>query len=213
MRKRNLYGEITGWSLAVIGLLGLFTYLTFTPSPTFADGSPNPDEHRRLSDITKMQEMNAAICYNSEVDDSKMLEDIRDGKKYWVTKLADKNCWMTQNLDLDLKEGTTLTTSNSDVTSDKTISKASNSNGNTIVKEITDITTWKTDGAVANSTAAYYDPGDYVYINSNGERLKNNECTNITDNLSNAKCSPYFVEVENIIDNSNMHYHVGNYYS
>jgi hypothetical protein len=35
--------------------------------------------------------------------------------RYWVTKLADGNIWMTQNLDYDLVAGTTLTSSNSDV--------------------------------------------------------------------------------------------------
>ena len=67
-----------------------------------------------------MQDMTPEICKNTKAKNgastvtpgnevTKQLIDIRDGKKYWVAKLADNNCWMTQNLALDLKEGMTLT--------------------------------------------------------------------------------------------------------
>ena len=45
------------------------------------------------------------------------LKDTRDGKYYWVAKLKDGNCWMTQNLDLDLSTDTPLTSELSDVSS------------------------------------------------------------------------------------------------
>ena len=35
------------------------------------------------------------------IDEAPVL-DIRDGKTYWIAKLADGRCWMTQNLDLNL---------------------------------------------------------------------------------------------------------------
>ena len=47
-----------------------------------------------------MQEMTSTICADAAENDTAQLTDTRDGKKYWVTKLADGNCWMTQNLDL-----------------------------------------------------------------------------------------------------------------
>ena len=52
--------------------------------------------------------------------------DERDGKKYWVTKLADGNIWMTQNLDLCIGcEGVAaLTSENTDISTDATISGA-----------------------------------------------------------------------------------------
>ncbi len=67
--------------------------------------------------ITTMQAMTSDICKAASVNDTAYLRDTRDNKSYWVTKLADGNCWMSQNLDLD------ITTSNvkaadSDVTSD-----------------------------------------------------------------------------------------------
>lgn len=59
-----------------------------------------------LSDITNMQQMTPEICENTPTEpalgSTKQLQDVRDGKYYWVTKLKDNNCWMTQNLDLDI---------------------------------------------------------------------------------------------------------------
>ncbi len=64
--------------------------------------------------IEYMQDMTTSICSQANENDTKQLIDKRDNKKYWVTKLRDGNCWMTQNLDLDL--GTmTLTPDNTDV--------------------------------------------------------------------------------------------------
>lgn len=77
---------------------------------------------KTLADITTMQEMTLGVCDRtpSYVDTSnyasKQLTDTRDGKTYWVAKLADGNCWMTQNLAIDLT-GKTLTANDSDVSS------------------------------------------------------------------------------------------------
>lgn len=49
-----------------------------------------------------MQGMTPAICSASAVGSSAQLLDVRDNKLYWVAKLADGNCWMTQNLDHDI---------------------------------------------------------------------------------------------------------------
>lgn len=57
-----------------------------------------------LMDIDNMQEMTSAICENTPQLTTKQLKDVRDGKYYWVTKLADNNCWMTQNLALNIPE-------------------------------------------------------------------------------------------------------------
>ena len=66
------------------------------------------------------------VYYMQEVDkwkntialeESVQAIDMRDGKKYWVTKLKDGNIWMTQNLDLDIG-GTNvaaLTSENTDI--------------------------------------------------------------------------------------------------
>lgn len=47
--------------------------------------------------------------------DSVQAIDIRDGKAYWVTRLADGNIWMTQNLDFDISASTTLNSQTTDL--------------------------------------------------------------------------------------------------
>ena len=67
-----------------------------------------------------MQDMTSDICSMVNVYDESsqtQLIDIRDGKTYWVTKLRDGHCWMTQNLALNLE---TTPTSVAPLTSDNT---------------------------------------------------------------------------------------------
>lgn len=75
--------------------------------------------------IITMQEMTSIVCanatdLNNDGEISAQLKDTRDGKYYWVNKLADGKCWMTQNLDLDLSTSVALTPEDSDVTSNWT---------------------------------------------------------------------------------------------
>ncbi len=67
--------------------------------------------------ITTMQQMTPTICKNAKENDTAYLRDTRDNKYYWVTKLLDGNCWMSQNLALDLSTSKTLTSSDTDVSS------------------------------------------------------------------------------------------------
>ncbi len=85
----------------------------------------NPNVISNLTQLVYMQDMTAGICANTgnitpgnEV--SKQLIDIRDGKQYWVSKLADQNCWMTQNLALDLKAGQQLTSADTNISVGRT---------------------------------------------------------------------------------------------
>ena len=50
------------------------------------------------------------------------LSDVRDNNTYTVRKLADGNCWMSENLRLN--GGTTITPANSDVSSNFTLATA-----------------------------------------------------------------------------------------
>ena len=115
----------------------LFSYLTFIPTQTFAADDErliiDSDEHRTLSNITYMQDMSQQICINSAEEETKQLIDSRDSKSYWVTKLKDGNCWMTQNLDYD---------------------------GGGV--KIGSVHEW-TLQTVKDGTSAYYDAGMYVY--------------------------------------------------
>ncbi len=75
-----------------------------------------------LYSIQYMQDMTHSICVDAKENDTVQLIDKRpnaDGTnpKYWVTKLRDGNCWMTQNLDLDIPTSG-LTATLSDITTD-----------------------------------------------------------------------------------------------
>lgn len=50
---------------------------------------------------TYMQDVTPEECMKVENDTEKQLIDKRDGKKYWVIKLRDGSCWMTQEHDND----------------------------------------------------------------------------------------------------------------
>ncbi len=73
--------------------------------------------------IRKMQDMSTNICANQSVGTSGELYDTRDETIYNVRKLADGNCWMVDNLKLNLSS-VTLTSANSDVASNYTAGTA-----------------------------------------------------------------------------------------
>ena len=88
-----------------------------------------------FSGITTMQQMTSQICQDEtqpspsatnttteHSDDNNLvpeatLTDTRDGKTYVVRKLADGNCWMSQNLALSPDGNTTYTNQNTDLNS------------------------------------------------------------------------------------------------
>ncbi|MBR0467499.1 hypothetical protein IJJ53_01120 [Candidatus Saccharibacteria bacterium] len=67
-----------------------------------------------------MQDITTDICNSVTVTGeatTTQLVDIRDHKLYYVTKLSDGHCWMTQNLDLDIGDANTapLNSNNTDI--------------------------------------------------------------------------------------------------
>ena len=65
----------------------------------------NPAYIPTLSALSNMQDITPEICAKSAENETARLMDTRDNKLYWVTKLKDGNCWMTQNLDYDIPAG------------------------------------------------------------------------------------------------------------
>ena len=90
--------------------------VTFT---VYINSDAIPDNVRTIFDITYMQDMNSLVCENTAtpnanateitqvkiIDNTKIprttLIDSRDGTTYLVSKLADGNCWMSQNLEFE----------------------------------------------------------------------------------------------------------------
>ena len=80
-----------------------------------ADQIPDEDIEGRYY---KMQDMTGWICgAGTYVDNNNttQLIDVRDKNVYYVSKLRDGNCWMTQNLALNLTAGVALTSDTTDL--------------------------------------------------------------------------------------------------
>ena len=121
---------------------------------------------------------------NLDVGDTIKARDTRDGKSYLVTRLADDNIWMTQNLDLDLDSNATYTSEDTDISNDWTPSTSTYASSDT---------TWN----ATESTPESYDPGDLCWngtISTSGGTL---------DTMT-TKCSE---------SSANKHWSVGNYYN
>ncbi|MBQ1373452.1 hypothetical protein IIY66_01450 [Candidatus Saccharibacteria bacterium] len=120
--------------------------------------------------------------------DTMQAVDSRDGKKYWITKLADGNIWMAQNLDLSIEAGRTYTSADTDL--------ANSTIGTTWTPTVSTSTTssWTSSYTAPSS----YDPGN-LYWNGN--------VTTSGGSLSNSTTA------DPSATSGGTHYHVGNYYN
>lgn len=150
-----------------------------------------------INDITDMQDMTSDVCNNSKVLETKQLRDTRDNKYYWVTKLADNGCWMTQNLALDLSTSTPLTPATSDVASNWTpkFSTATSATNSTILKDNTGQRSWNL--------------GSYYITKPNGTTTCGSKHNSLAD------CKSFFTALATPTSangNANAHWLAGNYY-
>ena len=163
-----------------------------------------------LNTITYMQDMTPELCASAPLNDTARLIDKRDGKYYWVAKLADGNCWMTQNLELDLSTDIPLTSELSDVTSSWTPTNSTYTSAQY--------------GTIDNTLVQSWNLGKYVWKTPNSTSY----CEPDT-NLSESSCASYWQNVSNwtsmtqyrtdgVTYDANTqtydsHYLAGNYYS
>lgn len=77
----------------------------------------NPITLSGFAQIYYMQDMTPEICASAKEHEEGQLVDKRDNNIYWVAKLRDGNCWMTQNLALDITEAG-LKASDTDIVED-----------------------------------------------------------------------------------------------
>ena len=151
-----------------------------------------------------MQDMSSTICDNvttgvsgtgSDTQTAQLI-DVRDNKIYWVAKLktakdgSTGECWMTQNLDLDLATNKTLTSADTDVTDDYT-PNVNTTTGNTFNSS---------DYVGQNS----YDGGTYYWNGTWNSSSQNN-------NAGYSFFANYF-KTTLAESGAAEHYHVGNLY-
>ena len=161
-----------------------------------------------------MQDMTSDICYSVAFDTSTQLVDIRDNKLYYVTKLKDNNCWMTQNLDLAIgSTNVSLTSENTDISTTASGSGiytdgytqnngvwawTPDSTATTVSHTISgaNVSGWHTD-----PTAPYSAEGGDTYYytsNSTADDIKYTSLSACVANHAKSECE---------------HYHIGNYYN
>ena len=140
----------------------------------------------------------------ANIGDSIQAIDIRDGKQYWVTRLADGNIWMTQNLDFDIDATRTYTHNDTDLgwdtnnfdTNATWTPDTANGKYNLPVNG-TSVPGWSNQNNYPYSA----DPGDVYYYTSNStsDDIKYTSLSNCTSaGHTEGECK---------------HYHVGNYYN
>ena len=167
-----------------------------------------------------MQDMTTDICnlvtHTGESTTSQLV-DIRDNNLYFVTKLKDGHCWMTQNLDLDINGQNTspLTSENTDISTTasgsgiySTAYGYSENNGvwtwnpgTTTGNIIVDYDNNTADGWNSNNVAPTSAEGGDTYFYTSG----NNNNDTRYDSLD-------LCEADHSEENC-LHYHVGNYYN
>ncbi len=116
---------------------------------------PGQSSTRTFGGITTMQEMTPTICSNAAINDTSYLRDTRDNNYYWVTKLLDGNCWMSQNLALDLSTSTALTSATSNVTSNWTPPRATTGSVTTGSTTQTETYSWNLGRYIIKNPTAY----------------------------------------------------------
>ena len=131
----------------------------------------------------------------TEVNSSLQAIDKRDGKLYWVTKLADGNIWMTQNLDFDIVADT----------QDPTKMK-------TLTSEDTDLTDYSLTGAYSQANGYSYDENTGIISWTPASSAKTIYFKGATvTGWQNSNTAPYSASKT---DNTNTgHASLGNYYN
>ena len=145
-----------------------------------------------------MQDMTDRICGLVGVRgdlSAAQLVDIRDNKLYWVAKLDDDNCWMTQNLDFD------IVADEQDPTKMKTLTS-----------EDTDLTDHSLTGAYSEANEYSYDPATGItsWTPASTAKTINFESTAVTGWQSSSTV-PYSASKTD--DTNTGHASLGNYYN
>ena len=163
-----------------------------TIEDAFALSGKNKINIAGVGEYYAMQDMNPNICnavrITNEISQTQLV-DIRDNKLYWVAKLQDGHCWMTQNLDLDLIQNKTYAHADTD------LGWASDNFDANATWTLTTDPNWSNHKATPYSS----DPGNkYVYTSDSD-----------ADDIIYNSLSDCIVAKHTDCD----HYHIGNYYN
>ena len=147
------------------------------------------------TDYYSMQDMSSSICNLITEHEETQLIDERDNKVYYVAKLADKRCWMTQNLDHDI-----VTTSNFYTYANTDIGHGNTINTNATWTAPSGVGTW-TPGS---SEPKYYDPGNMCWSGV----LDDTKQVSCTQNGNHYHIGNYYTWVAAVVLNSRNDYNI-----
>ena len=206
------------------------------PVPLTLEASYEAAGKTKYNGYYKLQDMSTAICDNAEVlDEGSQMQaiDTRDNKIYWITKLQDGHCWMTQNLDLDLgvatltHNSTTLYHDDTDLgwgSDTATTSWTPANNTQTVTYDSNMKGTFSSLGisSTEDNVPKSLDVGDWYYAGYDGTTLLTSTTVNYltSDNrvkngdivtVNNGNGVDYFSTAP--FATNGAHGHVGNYYN
>jgi uncharacterized protein (TIGR02145 family) len=168
------------------------------------EGIPAKDLRFAIQDISMLVD-GKNVCERATVVGSEAyVLDLRDNKSYWVAKMVDGKCWMTQNLDLDLTNGHKLTHSNTDLGWTNFDANAEWNPANTTIPFDIEgyIDRWTGNYIQSDVVPSSTDPGDSYVVtsgNDDSDTLYKSKQACIAGTTSTSEfCA---------------HYHVGNYYN
>ena len=162
-----------------------------------------------------MQSFDQDAAASLAINESLQLRDVRDGKEYWVTKLADGNVWMTQNLDFDITGPLDSTTTN------LTVAGVAPYTTGYAKDETTGKITWTPSATTISAPAinqsfawsdsynnpASVDLGDWYY---RSDYYNNDDCGDSGCDFHTGNAGSQFSQTPGA---NGAHSHVGNYYN
>ncbi len=215
----------TGWSGHSLGRSYEVYYADVLKKPMYVVDESTSKGYRQIrknevdTNIDRyfaIQDMNDQVCNSNVYADSELqVIDLRDAKIYWIAKLRDGHCWMTQNLDLMLSSDRPLKHSDSDIGwgTDKSIMQWTPSNTKKIV--VVNNNDGQVEGATSNDNDFQnddyfkpnsYDVGDWYF---NSDRASDRGCSYP---YVTGRC-PQLFRKKIPFDTNGTHGHVGNYYN
>ena len=189
------------------------TFIAVTkPTPVTLSESYASEDKTMINGYYTMQDMTSTICEKTEAIGAQLqVLDKRDNKLYWIFKLADNHCWMTQNLDLDLSHHKPLTSEDTDL-NDSSLTGIYSINAGYSYDAVNNRISWTpandtmaslpSSGFPYNNNANFvpysYNPGD-IYYYSSGDTGNDTKYTSLREcQEEKTNCG---------------HYNAGNYYN
>ena len=169
---------------------GKVKYTLVHPSTAPAPEKPNIGSLTYMQDFANLSDQEkASLIENTNVGIQYTLIDNRDNKTYYVSKLADDNIWMTQNLDLELDSTKIYTPADTDISTNWQPASS------TIEFTGTSVSNWTNDYYTSYSAS----PGE-LYIYTSGTTSDDSQYTSL------AACQAEHPDCS-------IHNHAGNYYN